>query len=208
VRLERLTRGHVPGLAASTCGAGTEPAWTYLSQGPLADAVSLTAYLEPMWASPDWLPLAIVPAATGEAQGMAAYLRMRLDVGAIEVGAILFGPDLARTRGATEAMYLMARHVFDDLGYRRYEWKCDALNSASRRAAQRLGFSYEGTWRNAVVYKGRSRDTAWFAMTDEDWTRLRPLYDEWLATAREDGQAQSLSAMTLPFLHTTDPALS
>ncbi len=208
VRLERLDRTHVPALHAATSGPGTAPLFTYLSGGPFTDEADLTGYLGPMWESPGWAPLAIVPTRSGAAAGMAAYLRMSPSAGAVEVGAILYGPALARTRAATEAMYLMARHAFDDLGYRRYEWKCDHLNAASRRAAQRLGFSYEGTWRNAVIYKGRSRDTAWFAMTDADWSRLRPVYEQWLSTADEGAQAQSLSALTRPLLVTPDPGLA
>jgi RimJ/RimL family protein N-acetyltransferase len=121
--------------------------------------------------------------------------------GSVEVGGILLGADLQRSTAATEAMWLMARHVFDS-GYRRYEWKCDALNAPSRAAALRLGFSYEGTFRQAVVYKGRNRDTAWYSMTDEDWRALAPAYAAWLAPANfEDpavgsGQRTSLSRLT------------
>jgi RimJ/RimL family protein N-acetyltransferase len=106
------------------------------------------------------------------------------------------GAALQRTTASTESMYLMMRHVFDDLGYRRYEWKCDSLNEPSRRAAARYGFSFEGTFRNAVVYKGRNRDTDWFSVTDEDWQRLRPAYEEWLAPANFDAdgtQRESLA---------------
>lgn len=205
VRLERLTASHVPSLFANVCGPGSDASWTYMPQGPFTDEAALAAYLGPMSISPDSAPLAIVSASSGEVVGVAVYLRMRPLVGAVEVGAITFGPALVRTRGATEAMWLMARHVFDDLGYRRYEWKCDALHAKSRRAAGRLGFSYEGTWRDAVVYKGRSRDTAWFAMTADDWQHLRPRYDAWLAAASDDRQASSLSDLTRPLLRATDP---
>jgi RimJ/RimL family protein N-acetyltransferase len=127
---------------------------------------------------------------------MAAYLRMRLDVGAIEVGAILFGPDLARTRGATEAMYLMARHVFDDLGYRRYEWKCDALNAPSRAAALRLGFRFEGVFRQATMYKGRNRDTAWFSIIDREWPALKATLERWLDPANFDADGKQKSRLS------------
>jgi RimJ/RimL family protein N-acetyltransferase len=116
----------------------------------------------------------------GAGLGIAAYLRIDPAMGSAEVGSILYAAALQRTTGATEAMALMARHVFDDLGYRRYEWKCDSLNAPSRAAATRLGFRYEGRFRNAVVYKGRNRDTDWFAMTDGDWPGVKAAYAAWL----------------------------
>lgn len=170
---------HVPALFTATCGSGREAAWTYMSAGPFEDEGGLTAYLESWWGSADSLPLAICSAEDGTVQGMAAYLRISPAVGSIEVGAIMLGPDLARTRAATESMWLLAEHAFG-LGYRRYEWKCDALNAPSRRAAERLGLRYEGTWRNALVYKGRNRDTAWYALTDADWLRVGPAIRTWL----------------------------
>ncbi|NHN57248.1 GNAT family N-acetyltransferase [Calidifontibacter sp. DB0510] len=185
VRLEALDARHVPSLFAHTCGPGTEARWTYMSAGPFADEAGFAAHLRPMQAAGTW-PLAIVDAGSGDALGMACYLRINTRDGAAEVGSIMYGESLARTRGATEAMYLMARHLFDDLGYRRYEWKCDALNAPSQAAALRLGFRPEGVWRNAVVYKGRSRDTAWFAMTDEDWRTLAPAYGQWLRETEGD----------------------
>lgn len=115
-------------------------------------------------------------------------MRAAPDHGCVEVGAIIYGPALQRTVAATEAMYLLARHVFENLGYRRYEWKCDAANEPSQRAASRLGFSYEGRFRKAVVYKGRSRDTDWFSMLDAEWPRLRTAYDAWLDPANFDDQ--------------------
>lgn len=183
VRLEPLTPDLVPGLFAATCAPGSEASWTYMSAGPFADEAGLTAYLEGMWDQADSLLLAIRAVADGRVLGMAAYLRITPTAGTVEVGAIMLGPDLARTRAATEAMWLMAQHVFE-LGYRRYEWKCDALNAPSRRAAQRLGFRAEGVWRQALVYKGRNRDTAWFAMTDGDWERLGPAIRAWLDQTR------------------------
>lgn len=197
---------YLPGLYAATCAPGSEAAWTYMSAGPFDDEAALAAYLEPMVTAPDWLPLVILDArrdAEGpRVLGMAAYLRIAPAVGSIEVGALMFGPDLARTRGATEAMWLMARHAFE-LGYRRYEWKCDDLNEPSRRAALRLGFRYEGTWRNALVYKGRNRDTAWYAMTDEDWRVVGPGMEAWLAQTRGGAPQQcSLGELTAPTVPT------
>lgn len=181
---------YVPGLYAATCGPGSEPAWTYMSAGPFEDEAGLTAYLEPMVTGPDWLPLVVLDRGSQRVLGMAAYLRIAPATGSIEVGALMFGPDLARTRGATEAMWLMARYAFG-LGYRRYEWKCDDLNEPSLRAARRLGFRYEGTWRSALVYKGRNRDTAWFAMTDEDWRRVGPAMQAWLEQTRGGAEQES-----------------
>lgn len=196
VRLVALRPEHVPGLFAATCRAGSEAAWTYMAAGPFADEQGLAAYLEGMWAATDSLPLAICSIRDGSVLGMAAYLRIAPGLGSIEVGAIMLGPDLARTRAATEAMWLMGEHAFG-LGFRRYEWKCDALNAPSRRAAQRLGFGYEGTWRNALVYKDRNRDTAWYALTDADWLRVGPAIRTWLdETSGGRPQARSLGELT------------
>ena len=140
--------------------------------------------------------------ATGNAVGVASYMRIDAANGAIEVGHINYSPPLQRTRAATEAMYLMMQRVFE-LGYRRYEWKCDSLNAASRAAAQRLGFSYEGVFRQAVVYKGRNRDTAWYAMIDSEWPALREAYRQWLDPANFDAQGRQrlrLSDLSAPVL--------
>ena len=118
--------------------------------------------------------------------GVASYLRIDEEIGSIEVGHILYSPLLQRRRAGTEAMYLMMRRAFDELGYRRYEWKCDALNEASRRAAARLGFVYEGTFRQATIYKGRNRDTAWYSILDSEWPRLRTAFEAWLQPANFD----------------------
>ncbi len=189
---------HVADLFRTTCGPGTEDRWTYMPGGPFADIDQLAAYCAQFVESPAWVPMAIVDRASGVTVGMACYLRIDPANGSVEVGAIMYGPSLAGTRGATEAMYLMAGHAFDDLGYRRYEWKCDALNQPSRDAAARLGFVFEGVFRQAVVYKGRNRDTAWFAITDQEWARVRPAYQTWLADANFDAdgrQRQPLRAL-------------
>jgi RimJ/RimL family protein N-acetyltransferase len=130
---------------------------------------------------------------------VACFLRIDPANGSAEVGGIVLAAAAQRTTAATEAMVLMARHVFDELGYRRYEWKCDSCNEPSRRAAARLGFRYEGRFRNALVYKGRNRDTDWFSITDEEWRRLAPAYDAWLAAGNFDAegrQRRSLSELT------------
>lgn len=194
VRLEPLSAAHADDLFAATCGPGRERHWTYLPVGPFATPEDHAAHLVNLATDQDLVPYAIVEAASGRARGTASYLRIATAAGSIEVGWVNLGAGLARTRGATEAMWLMARHVFDELGYRRYEWKCDALNAPSRAAAERLGFRYEGTFRQALVYKGRNRDTAWFAMTDSDWARVSGVYQRWLSAPTP--QVHRLSELT------------
>ncbi len=159
--------------------------WTYLFQEPPASREEYVAYLSTAFLGSDPLCYAIVEKASGAAVGIASYMRVVPEHGCIEVGHINFSPALQRTPIATGAMYLMMRHVFD-LGYRRYEWKCDSLNAPSRAAAQRLGFSFEGVFRNAIVYKGRSRDTAWYAITDTEWPAIRAAFEQWLAPENFD----------------------
>ena len=141
---------------------------------------------------------AIIDHATGLPVGQASYLRIEPAHRAIEVGHIIFAPALQRSIGATEAMYLMARHVFDDLGYRRYEWKCNALNQPSRRAALRLGFTFEGIFRQHMIIKGRNRDTAWFSLLDSEWPLRRANFEQWLAPSNFDSSGrQKLSLASL-----------
>lgn len=171
--------------------------WTYLPYGPFPDERTFQTWVEQMARQDDPLFFAIVPEAgrpgwMGDpfagagAAGVASYLRIVPAVGTIEVGHIHYAPSLQRTRAATEAMYLMMRRAFDELGYRRYEWKCDALNAASRAAAHRLGFAYEGTHRQATIYKGRSRDTAWYSILDREWPAVRAALEAWLDPANFD----------------------
>lgn len=170
--------------------------WTYLSVGPFADRAAFVDTVEG-WAESRDAVSVLVRDATGAAGGVAHLMNIRREHGVVEIGGLALAPRMQRTVAATEAQFLLARHVFS-LGYRRYEWKCDALNEPSRRAAQRLGFTYEGCFRQAVVYKGRSRDTAWFAMTDTDWAALAPAYAEWLDPANQPGgrQLRSLAQLT------------
>lgn len=180
----------------------TGRAFTYLSAGPFASYDAYLAWITAFCLGRDPLFHAIVDSATGNAVGVASYMRIDAGNGAIEVGHINYSLLLQRTRAATEAMYLMMQRVFE-LGYRRYEWKCDSLNAASRAAAQRLGFSYEGVFRQAVVYKGRNRDTAWYAMIDSEWPALREAYRQWLDPANFDAQGRQrlrLSDLTAPVL--------
>lgn len=176
---------------------GHDCLWRWLADGPYETEEEFRHSIEQKQKATTAVFLAIVPAATGRAAGFASYMRIEPSHGVVEVGNILFSPALQRTRAATEAMYLMARHVFEDLGYRRYEWKCNAENEPSRRAALRLGFSFEGIFRQHMVVKGRSRDTAWFAMLDEEWAARKRAFEAWLDPANFDsggGQITPLGA--------------
>ncbi len=176
--------------------------WTYLPYGPFAKFEEYLAWLEQQCSGSDPLFFAIVDAASGEAVGVASYLRITPDCGSIEVGHLNFSPKLQRTPAATEAMYLMMRRAFE-LGYRRYEWKCDSLNEPSRKAALRLGLSFEGIFRQATVRKGRNRDTAWHAAIDKEWPALRAAFEQWLSPANFDAagrQRISLTSLTQSIL--------
>jgi RimJ/RimL family protein N-acetyltransferase len=152
--------------------------WTYMGDGPYASLEEMRRSLQALAASEDPLYFALVR--DGRALGRASYMRIAPEFGVIEIGNIVFGPELQRTTAATEAIYLMARHAFDDLGYRRLEWKCNALNAASRNAADRLGFTFEGVFRQHMIVKGRNRDTAWYAIIDADWPPIRAGLEAWL----------------------------
>lgn len=169
--------------------------WTYMSIGPFSGRSQFAADLNAMIDRPDWLPFTIVE--NGRPLGFAAYLRIEPGAGVIEIGSIALSPAIQQTRSATEAIYLMIDRVFD-LGYRRCEWKCDSLNAASRRSAERFGFSYEGTFRQATHYKGRNRDTSWYSIVDGEWPAIGTVYRQWLAEENFDAsgrQKQSLSQM-------------
>ena len=169
--------------------------WTYMPYGPFASLDEYQAWCRQMAASDDPLFHAIIDVASNRAVGVASYLRIEPMSGAIEVGHIAYSPLLQRTAAATEAMYLMMRRAFADLGYRRYEWKCDALNQPSRRAADRLGFTFEGTFRQAIIYKGRNRDTAWYSITDAEWPDLKARYEAWLAPSNFDEKGVQRQAL-------------
>lgn len=161
--------------------------WTYLPYGPFAGAAAYRDWVAQVAGREDPMFFAIVDG-TGRAGGVAAYQRIDPLAGTIEVGHLCFSSRLQGTTAATEAMVLMMRTAFDERGFRRYEWKCDVFNTPSRGAAERLGFMYEGTFRQATVVKGRNRDTAWYSLTDGDWRILRPVYEEWLAPSNFDTQ--------------------
>lgn len=183
-RIVRLTPPRPEADAAdlfhSLSGPEHDGLWTYLFNGPYGTEAELAAELAKTAGLADPVFLAIRDAKTGRAVGRASYMRIEPNHRTIEVGSILFSPALQRTPAATEAMYLMARHAFEDLGYRRYEWKCDALNAPSRAAALRFGFRFEGVFSKHMIVKGRSRDTAWFAMTEDDWPKVKAAFEGWL----------------------------
>jgi RimJ/RimL family protein N-acetyltransferase len=181
-RLESLEARHARELWEANALDREHRNWTYLMHGPYASFAEYAAWVERAGSTSDPLFFAVV---TETAVGVAAYLRIAPEAGSIEVGHINFSPLVQRTRAATESMYLMMKRAFE-LGYRRYEWKCDALNVASRAAAARLGFKYEGTFRQATVYKGRNRDSAWYAVIDSEWPALRTAFERWLDPANFD----------------------
>lgn len=188
---------------------GHDDRWTYLPYGPFHSSAQFHRWVRETVAGPDHVFYAIQDLTTGAFGGVASFLRIAPEAGSIEVGNIHFAPSLAGSRAATEAMYLMMRWAFD-AGYRRYEWKCNALNKSSRRAAQRLGFSYEGVFRQATVVKGRNRDTAWFACIDKEWPALQEAFAAWLAPSNFDAegrQQESLSDLTRLVRAGSDPTL-
>jgi RimJ/RimL family protein N-acetyltransferase len=191
---------HAAALYAAYCEDSDDRLWTYLSAGPFPDAGAYRAWMEKNFTGDDPLCFTILDPAGGEPAGTASYMRIDRGAGSIEVGSITYAPRLQKTAAATEAMYLMMRRAFDELGYRRYEWNCDALNAASRAAAERLGFTYEGLFRQATVYKQRNRDTAWFSIIDSEWPVRRAALEAWLDPANFDAdgvQKQSLAVFRL-----------
>jgi RimJ/RimL family protein N-acetyltransferase len=172
--------------------------WTYLPRGPYGSFDEYRSWAEAACRADDPLTHAIIDNATGAAVGTAAFMRIEPAIGVIEIGSITYSPRLQRRPAATEAMYLMMRRVFDELGYRRYEWKCDSLNAPSRAAAQRLGFRYEGLFRQATINKGRNRDTTWFSVIDSEWPALRAAFEGWLDPANfaaDGSQRRTLASL-------------
>ena len=169
--------------------------WTYLFQEPVEDMKELFNLLNQMLARKDRFFYAILDRETGKTLGTFSLMRIDQNNRVIEVGTVIFSPELRGTRIGTEAQYLLARYVFEKLNYRRYEWKCDALNLPSRRAAERLGFVYEGTFRQAVIYKGRTRDTDWLSMIDKDWPQVKARLETWLAPKNFDKNGQQIKSL-------------
>jgi len=189
---------HLESLWASTGGPEHEHLWTYMFEPPFQNRASFEAYLQRKEESVDPLFYSIIENSTGDAVGWAAYMRMEPLHRVIEVGSIMFSPRIQRTIGATESMYIMAKHAFEDMNYRRYEWKCDSLNEPSRRAALRLGFKFEGVFRQHMVVKGRNRDTAWYSMLDSEWPARKRAFEKWLDPGNFDAAGrQRISLSTL-----------
>lgn len=187
---------HADSLYEATSGCEGDRLWTYLAYGPFPDRQRFRADIEEKARSFDPLFFAIIDNATGRALGHAAYMRFKPRNCSIEVGHVLYAPALQRTSGATEAMYLMAEHAFEELRYRRYEWKCDALNAASRKAALRLGFTFEGIFRRHMIVKGRNRDTAWFSIIDSEWPARRAAFQAWLHPSNFDPSGKQKKSLS------------
>lgn len=177
-------------LFAAIGGPQNDGLWRYIPLGPPESAETLMAQLSMLAEAQDWQTLVFRGSDRRETLGMASYMRIRPEAGSAEVGCVVFSKALQRTAAATEAMFLMARHLFDDRGYRRYEWKCDAENAASQSAARRLGFTSEGVFRQDMVVKGKNRDTAWFSMLDREWPSIRSAFEQWLAPENFDSAGQ------------------
>lgn len=208
VRLEPLSRAHAGELHLAFDGA--DDTWDYMPYGPFPTVADYSDWIDRMAPGEDPLFFALRDLALDKALGVASFLRVTPAAGAIELGHIALSPVLRHGRAATEAWFLMMAWAFAN-GYRRFEWKCDAQNLASRRAAERLGLSYEGTFRQAAVVKGRNRDTAWFAAIDGEWPALRGAFERWLDPRNFDAsgrQRESLSALTRPILAAADPGLA
>jgi len=177
---------HTDALWPGVGGASNEDLWLYMPDGPFMDRAAFDVHMEAKAISEDPLFFAIVDRKTGLAVGRSTLMRIDPSNRVIEVGGIMFTRALQRSRGATEAMYLLARYVFEELGYRRYEWKCNALNEPSRRAALRLGFSFEGIFRQHMIIKGENRDTAWFSLLDSEWPARKRAFECWLDESNFD----------------------
>lgn len=167
----------------------------YLFEPPPASLAEMEQWLVAAQASKDPLVFAVIDKRTGRCEGRQTLMRITPEHRCIETGSIYWGPAISRSPVTTEANYLFAKHVFDDLGYRRFEWKCDALNAPSRRAAERFGFAYEGHFRRAVIVRGRSRDTTWFAMVEDDWPAVKAAYEQWLDPSNFDADGRQKTSL-------------
>ncbi len=192
-RLEPLAERHAEALYAAVEGPEIEARYRWLPSQAPADAQEHLQQIVDAANHPGWLYFAVIDRQSGLCGGRQAFMRIRPADRSIEIGGVLWGRGIARTRIATEGIFLSARHVFEDLGYRRFEWKCNALNTPSRQAAARFGFTYEGVFRQDMIVKGESRDTAWFSMLDSEWPALKPVYEAWLdpANFHADGTART-----------------
>lgn len=186
---------HAGELFAAYMEATDSRDWTYLFHTRPERPEDFRAYLEKLAASPDPLHFTIVDLPSNRPVGTAALMRIEPAHGVIEIGSIAFSPRVKKTRAGTESMYLLMRYAFDDLGYRRYEWKCDSLNAPSRAAALRYGFTFEGVFRQAIIYKGRNRDTAWYSITNTEWPRVKQAFEAWLSPHNFDSVGRQMRAL-------------
>lgn len=186
---------HLAGLFSAICGPENDALWDYIPMGPFERKSALAEALAVTNAQHGWRTMVI--RRDEEIVGMASFMRIREVHGSAEVGCVIFGPKLQRTREASEAIFLFGKHLFDDLGYRRFEWKCNNANDASKRAAIRFGFQFEGVFRNDMVVKGKNRDTAWYAMTDDDWQAVKSAFESWLMPKNFDENGRQVSPLTV-----------
>lgn len=195
-RIERVdVERHAADLYEAYSSAADGRDWTYLNVGPFESLAAYREHLTRAAASPDPLHHAVIDLATGKAVGTLALMRIDSANGVIEVGHVTYSPRLKRTRIATDAMHLLMQYVFDTLGYRRFEWKCDSLNGPSRSAALRYGFTFEGIFRQVIVYRERNRDTAWFSVIDSEWPALRTSYERWLDAGNFDARGKQIERL-------------
>ncbi|MCW2867128.1 MAG: acetyltransferase, ribosomal protein N-acetylase [Marmoricola sp.] len=195
-RLVPLEPAHVDDLFTALCERSSPSTWTYIAAGPFSDRAGLAAYVEGQLRAPATVALTVL-LPDGRPVGIATWLRIDHAMGTAEVGGIVLGSELQRTTAATEALSLMMAHAFEVARVRRYEWKCDALNAPSRRAAERLGFTLEGVFRQVVHYKGRNRDTAWFSITDREWPAVRAAHEAWLDPANFDDEGRQRTPLAV-----------
>jgi RimJ/RimL family protein N-acetyltransferase len=194
VTLEPLAAAHTEPLYDALCAPDDHALWTYRPTEPPVDVGSMAGLVAALVDDPETVTFALVPAGRS-VEGIATLMRIDALHGQVEVGGVLYARSLQRTRAATEAIHLLMRHAFEELGYRRFEWKCDSLNEPSRRAAARLGFAYEGRFRQHLVVKGRNRDTDWFSVTDAEWPAVRAAHRAWLDPANFDDAGQQRAAL-------------
>lgn len=195
VRLEPLAPAHAAELYRASTPPDAAERFAYLFETPPASEAAMRAWVETAAAAADPMMFAVIDQSSGTARGRQALMRIVPEHGVIEIGSIYWGPSLAQTRGATEALYLFARHVFDELGYRRFEWKCNDRNEPSKRAATRFGFTFEGVFRQHMIIKGGNRDTAWFSMLDGEWPARRAEFERWLDPANFDAEGRQLTPL-------------
>jgi len=198
-RLEPMADSHAADMYAAISGPEMEARHRYLGNlTPPADLAGLRDWIIKANASPEWVYFSVIDNNTGRCGGRQAFMRIRPEHASIEIGGVLWGEGVARTRIATEAFYLMAKHVFEDLGYRRFEWKCHNENLPSKKAAQRFGFTFEGIFRQDQIIRGQNRDTAWFSMLDKEWPAIKVAFETWLAPENFDEYGQQKVALRTP----------